>query len=689
MKIKIVKFTSIMLLAVLVIASYSSVSAASIKLEDVNNLNQILTVNGKTYNNIFEYFVKSFIASILNPFKPKNTFELKSFETYGHLKQFLKENGAGQQYWGLYLEDGVAIPNISSKSGISRDSTYESLSGSNDYSKTNIQVEGVDEPDTVKTDGKYLYILANSKIYIINAFPANEAEILSEIQLNADSYTSNIFIDGDRLVVLGMKYDYEVYAEVSDDIAVSQCIWPTTSKTSIEFYNIEDRNNPELVKEVEIDGYYSDARLIGDYVYVIATESSWNILYEYENEEILKIPTITIDNTIRKISSDQIYYVDVPEKIDTMTHVVSINLENSEVNQKSFMIGSSQNMYVSGNSIYLTYTKYDYNYNYRILDSDSQEMTIIHKISIDVGDISYSAQGEIPGRVLNQFSMDEHDGFFRIATTSGHVSKTGYTSSNNLYILDENLERVSEIEEIAPGERIYSARFMGDKAYLATFKKVDPFFTIDLSDPYSPEILGKLKIPGYSDYLHPYDEDHIIGIGKDTVEAQEYDFDLGPGFAWYQGLKIAIFDVSDFENPIELSKVIIGDRGTTSEALHNHKAFLFDRDKELLVIPVSVFEIPEEIKQQNDGYTGNTHGDFTFQGAYVYQVSLDNGFELKGKISHMNNEDMMKSGYYWYGGSGSISRSLYIDDVLYTISNKMIKMNDLETLNVINSLILD
>ena len=230
---------------------------------------------------------------------------------------------------------------------------------------------------------------------------------------------------------------------------------------------------------------------------------------------------------------------------------------------------------------------------------------------------------------------------------------------------------------------------MGEKAYLVTFKKIDPFFTIDLSDPYNPQILGKLKIPGYSDYLHPYDDDHIIGIGKDTVEALDEQKEYrNLDFAWYQGLKIALFDVSDFENPQEVAKVVIGDRGTHSPVLSDHKALLFDREKELLVLPVDLYVISDDIKEQYDHYTGSTYGEFSFQGAYVYRLSLDDGFDYQGRITHFDEDDDMKSGYYGYWGSSSITRSLYIGDVLYTLSNAMVKMNDLSTLNEINSLVL-
>ena len=228
---------------------------------------------------------------------------------------------------------------------------------------------------------------------------------------------------------------------------------------------------------------------------------------------------------------------------------------------------------------------------------------------------------------------------------------------------------------------------MGNRAYLVTFKKIDPFFTIDLSDPNNPKILGELKIPGYSDYLHPYDENHVIGIGKDTVEPQE-EYRWTSNFAWYQGLKIALFDVSDFDNPKVKSQVIIGDRGTDSPVLRDHKAFLFDREKGLFVIPVKLHEIADEIKEQNDGYAGSTYGKFTFQGAYVYKLSLDDGFEYRDRITHMDDDGIPDDDYWYWGYSSSsyISRSLYIEDVLYTISDKMVKMNSLDDLSEINSI---
>lgn len=610
------------------------------------------------------------------------TYGIYSFSSYDELVDFLDKNYENytNNGWGYSL-----TPRAGFTKSIMAESLDSSSNGGNlvDFSKTNIQVEGVDEPDIVKTDGTYLYIVVDNKIFIVKAFPANEAIVYANITLDSDVSPTNLFINKDRLIVFGDSYTYpDVYGE--------SCWWGGISTTIITIFDIADRKNPEIIKEIEVDGVYFDSRMIKDIVYVITNEYSYHIHYEENSNNTLNIPEITIDDKTTPIPADQIYYVDIPERLDTMTYVISINIYTEEVNQKSFLLGSAQSLYVSKDNIFLAYTKYQYFYPRPLMDTSinqNLETTILHKISIKDGNISYAAQGEVPGRILNQFSMDEHNGFFRIATTIGNVWDQNLKSSNNVYILDKDLKRVSEIEDIASGERIYSARFMGDKGYLVTFKKIDPFFTIDLSDPYNPKILGKLKIPGYSDYLHPYDENHIIGIGKDTVEALDSQKEFRDlDFAWYQGLKIALFDISDFENPKEVAKIVIGDRGTDSPALYDHKAFLFDKEKQLLVIPVTLCEISDEIKQQYDNYTGSMRGEFTFQGAYVYQLSIGNGFEYKGRITHLNNEDIVKSGFYGYWGSSSIMRTLYVDEVLYTISGEMVKMNNLNSLIEINSI---
>jgi len=214
---------------------------------------------------------------------------------------------------------------------------------------------------------------------------------------------------------------------------------------------------------------------------------------------------------------------------------------------------------------------------------------------------------------------------------------------------------------------------MGNKCYLVTFVSIDPLFVIDLSNPTSPAVLGELKIPGYSDYLHPYDENHLIGVGKHTVEAdQGY-------FAWYQGVKIALFDVSNVSNPVEIANYTIGERGSDSPVLRDHKAFLFDRQRNLLVIPALVAQI------DRSEYPGEippyAYGKPVWQGALVFNVTLEKGFLLRGGITHIETTAEKENWNYY------VQRSLYIEDTLYTVSNVKVKMNDLQDLAPINEII--
>jgi len=262
--------------------------------------------------------------------------------------------------------------------------------------------------------------------------------------------------------------------------------------------------------------------------------------------------------------------------------------------------------------------------------------------------------GVVPGTILNRFSMSDYDEHFRIATSIG-------TSSNNVYILDSEMKTVGKLEGLAPGEQLHSARFMGNKGYLVTFQKIDPLFVIDLSEPSAPVVLGELKIPGYSDYLHPYDETHLIGIGKNTVTGN----DTGT-FSWFQGIKVAIFDVSDVNHPIELHQVVIGERGSDSLALTDPKSFLFSKEKNLFVLPISLAEFATEPTSPS------TYGKITFQGSYVYNLNLETGFQYKGRVTHNDPVSSLQSRH--------ILRNLYIENALYTLSSSRLKVNDLNTM---------
>ncbi len=577
--------------------------------------------------------------------------QLRRFSSYEELKSFL--NPSPQE--GFYILDGRGMQTFSAAT--------EALEGGDksaavpDYSTTNIQVAGVDEADIVKTDGEYIYMVSDSTVLIIRAYPPEKAQVLSKINLN--NTIKGIFINDDKLAVFEDEYSFYGLYERS--------IFYETPRTSIKVYDISDREDPVLKRDFSIDGCYFNSRMIGDYVYAIANQIA------YVNESDVLLPKLYSDNKTDEISAVEIYYSDVSDYFYTFTTIVAVNVKNDaqEPTHETVLLGGTRAIYVSQNNIYLTFPEYPMNTN-------GVEGTVIHRIHIEEDSITFEATGQVPGYVLNQFSMDEHKNHFRIATTSGHVARTWEqaTSKNNLYVLDMDLNVVGKLEDLAPGETIYSARLMGDRGYLVTFRKVDPLFVIDLKEPTDPKVLGKLKVTGYSDYLHIYDENHVIGIGKETEAAEEGDF------AWYQGVKISLFDVSNVSNPVEVDKYEIGDRGTDSPVLSDHKALLFDRSKNLLVIPVLVAEI-DEAKYPNE-IPPNAYGEYVWQGAYVFHISVDEGLVFRGGITHLENEDeLMKSGYYFLSPY-SVKRSLYIENVLYTISDKKIKMNNLENLVEIN-----
>jgi inhibitor of cysteine peptidase len=673
-----------------------------------------------------------------------STQELKKFSSAHELREYMKANAAGPGAYNAYGmgRDFAAAGSVMATEALTiapmasgamekavESNQVTSSEVASDYSKTNIQVEGVDEADFVKNDGKYIYVIAQDRLVIVDAFPALHAKILSAISI--EGVPKDIFINGDRLIIFsdntGRVYGIPEYDYMPRPI--------DTMKTDVLIYNISDRKKPQEIANFSVNGNYFQSRMIGDYVYLIAKN---NVNYY---GDFVDMPTIRKGAV--KIMAPDVYYFDNPEQNYVFHTIASINIKKPDtVNAKTFMMGYSDNLYVSENNIYITYRKnmpfryyeiqredrfyqvvvpqlpndvqdkinaikasslgsyekwdqissiledkfngmtekekQDYDEKvqkaveeYELKLAQEREKTIIQKININKGEIIYQTKGEVPGSLLNQFSMDESGDNFRVATTSQFWTQKGSVQYNNVYVMDKSLVISGKLEEIAPDERIYSTRFIGNRLYMVTFKRMDPLFVIDLSDPATPKILGKLKIPGFSDYLHPYDENHIIGFGKETGENEW-------GGVSTKGVKISLFDVSDVNDPKQIDKYEIGQPGTDSEALREHKAFLFDKKKDILVIPIREIQGKEQYNSQYGYYTQKV-----WQGAYVFGVTPDSGFKLKGKISHF---DDFEETYYYWGSPGAVRRSLFMDDVLYTLSARKIVMNDLLDIKEINSI---
>ncbi len=291
---------------------------------------------------------------------------------------------------------------------------------------------------------------------------------------------------------------------------------------------------------------------------------------------------------------------------------------------------------------------------------EESDATVIAKFALRDGKIMFSALGEVKGTLLNQFSLDEYENKLRVATTH----QTRDTTANNVYVLDSKLDLISALEGLEPKERIYAARFVENKLFLVTFRQIDPLFVIDLSG--KPRVLGELHIPGFSEYLHPYDENHIIGVGRDA----------DPQTGRQGGVKLALFDILDVTNPIQKAVYKLGD-GSDSEALRDHKAFLFSKEKKLLVIPVQRWQVFEplpimQVDSSKPQIEPAMPAQENFVGAYVFKIDTS-GFTLKARITHGNEYD------------SAIRRSLYIDEALYTVSDHFVNINALGDLHELNS----
>ena len=663
-------------------------------------------------------------------FNPKADLTLKKFSSEQEFKDFMSQNSqtyAGGIYYARSMLSSVA-PSAMVKS-VAMDSSAGSGVSENAYSQTNNQVASVDEADLIKTDGDYIYTISQDTLFIVKAYPGNESKIISTIKFNSTKNPQGLFIKGNKLSVFGSFYDKKYFKE--NNISINNAM------TFFESYDITNKETPTLSKEYKFEGNYFQARMTNGYAYIV-------LLSGMDKRVGPITPLIMKGDEKMYMPVDRISYFPMPYNYPQLLSVHAVNLENTdELNSESLVVEGANQMYMSEKNIYIAQSEYINEWQIRtditkeivmakldekenaliqkIKDTDNDvlsqmekdqkimqviydhinyldekeqetlnqeiddktqakmkeyeyvEYTIISKISVDKGNIKVLGNGKIPGHLNNQFSMDEKDDVLRVASTisqrwpimpmytktsAEYIEPKPVESENHIYTFNKEMNIIGSLKGLGKSEQIYSTRFIGDRLYMVTFKQVDPFFVIDLSDPKDIKELGQLKIPGFSRYLHPYDENTLIGIGRDATE-------LGRT----QGLKISLFDVTDTENPKEIAKFVTDEKYASSVAEYEHKAFLFNKEKELLVIPAYSYTYTW------DGYKGSSKEDYN--GAMVFKINK-NEITLRGIIDHS------QSNPYYYGSM--VERSLFINEMLYTKSLGLLRVNKIDDLTSVNKI---
>ena len=478
-----------------------------------------------------------------------------------------------------------------------------------DYSGTNVQVEGVDEGDIVKTDGTYIYVASNytGKIRIIRP-SGSEMELIGEItdisDYNRSGGIAEFYINGTDMTVI--RNGYGMYNKSG---------YEGRATTSIETYDLSKPETPKLVGTVVQDGYYSNSRRNGDYVYVFT--NYYGELYAARQDVDQYIPMVNGET----IPADCIY---LPERISDPEYLVVTSVDMKmpkEPVQTKGIMASGQNYYVSPDNIYIASSQYDYRAN-------QYDYTELLKFSYRDGRISFTAHSNVNGYLNNQFSMDEYQGNLRLVST---LSRSGGARTNSLYVLNEELKVIGKVEDLAPNEQIYSARFMGDVGYFVTFRNMDPLFSVDLSNPEKPKILGELKITGFSEYLHPYADNLLLGIGRE----------MNPDTGNFEGLKLSMFDTSDLTDVTETQKMV-EEAYQYSTAWDNHKSVLISPSRNLIGFTVENYDYDK--REWGCSYV-------------VYSYDKKDGF-----VPQMSFDLDINGDYY-------MTRGLYIGDWLYVVED--------------------
>ena len=531
----------------------------------------------------------------------ENNGEIRFFDDYGQIQKVL--NSIKKQEPFFYANDGVEIIEDEMAETPGPMSGTGGAAKESQHSDTYVQVEGVDEADIIKTDGKYIYYTSRLGYDVIvarvNDGKAEDAAVIAEEETGITA--DDLFLSEDRLVIVGAETEEpDSYYVPSGRIKTTVCV-----------YDVSDPEKPVLTGKYSQSGSCVSSRVSDGYLYLITSD-----YLEQGGQRI--VPMAGVDDSYEKLVPDHICCFPDPSR-RSYAVIGSVKLDSGKGSLKSdtfAALGTSEDIYCSGSSIYLT----DYRVNFgNEMSGPADQRTYVIKAKISKGRIAFAKQGSVRGDVLNQFAMDEKDGYFRIATTAYVKGK----DVNYLYVLDRDMKVVGKVKGFAAGEQIKAVRYIGDTAYVITYEQTDPLFVIDLSDPENPQMKGSVKITGFSSLLLPEGEDKLIGIGTSTSDGEFGEVE--------DGVKIALFDISDPENPKVLDSMTY--RDYSSEVQYNHKALTVNRDEGWYAVPFSVW-------------------------------SDDTGGVLQFRVSGSKLEEMAK-----HESKNGIERCLYINDYIYGLDS--------------------
>lgn len=541
------------------------------------------------------------------------------------------------------------------------------------YNDTNVQETGVDEADLVETDGEFIYLLQGQELLIFDARPAEELKLLSRTKL--EGYAGGIYLDGDRLTIVSQSWGPYYAANVA-----LTSIWPGPSqgKFTVTVLDVADRTAPKLAAQTEFDGNLVSSRMIEGRLYLTSssaidlpiplfeqiegptgvTPGLWKVESEADYRARIRpllqnqlphytVRTLSDPGTQQLLSAPTDIYKPGGADDLGLTSVVVLDTRAAKpapIGAASVMGATGQMIYASENNLYVVSTQW-----LTDVTGVGTSKTEIRKFHFTPSGIELAATGVVDGAVLNQYALSEHAGYLRVATTESW----GSNARNHLFVLGEQgteLTVVGALRDLAPGERIFSTRLMGNRGFIVTFRQVDPLFTLDLTDPTNPRVVGELKLPGFSNYLQVLDENTLLGIGRNTDPAN------GPVGA----ILVTIFDVSDMASPKVKDQYRFTSGEWTSADYDPHQV-LWDPDSHTLAFPAMSPYTETPVDSNGDGVPES----YTYRqesSLWVFDVSPAQGIELRGKAVH----------------DRELLRGLRIGDVLYSISVETVRASSLQ-----------